>query len=88
MFCPNCGRQNKENAPFCEYCGKALPQQPKPSSANQAVLSTAPPVKAALPPKKRGLSWNAIKAIVTLVTIVVIVLIVAQIYYPQIFPWN
>ena len=24
MTCPNCGKSNKENEPFCGYCGAAL----------------------------------------------------------------
>ena len=26
MFCPNCGRENKEGASFCSACGKPLGQ--------------------------------------------------------------
>ena len=28
MFCPKCGAQMEDNAPFCRYCGQSLTQQP------------------------------------------------------------
>ncbi|MBR1422364.1 MAG: zinc-ribbon domain-containing protein, partial [Ruminococcus sp.] len=28
MFCPNCGKQNREGADFCAGCGTKLPASP------------------------------------------------------------
>jgi uncharacterized membrane protein YvbJ len=76
MFCPFCSKQNKENATFCAYCGKALPQK---SSAPQVVQPVA--MENPIPQKgsatKTGLSYNAKRGIVTgiLIAIVVIVII-------------
>ena len=84
MFCPSCGKQNKDTAVFCEFCGKALAQKtvPQPSiqpSAQPNIISK----KASAP--KAGLSYNAKRGIVTGLLIFVVVLIVLLIYYP---PWN
>ena len=41
MYCPNCGRQNKDDAAFCMNCGNALN---KASSGAAPVLSEEPAV--------------------------------------------
>ena len=78
MFCPSCGRQNKENTLFCQYCGKSMQKNAPVIQENQI------PNKA----QKAGLSYNAKRGIVTGVLIVGLVLVVLLIYYPSIFPWN
>ena len=78
MFCPSCGKQNKENTLFCQFCGKSM-QKNAP-----AIQATKSPKKA----QKAGLSYNAKRGIITGILIVVIVLVVLLIYYPSIFPWN
>ena len=30
MKCPRCGKENKEGAKFCGYCGGALEKSPEP----------------------------------------------------------
>ena len=37
MFCSKCGRENKEGALFCEYCGSPLAQQAAPQPAAPVV---------------------------------------------------
>ena len=87
MFCPSCGRQNKDTAVFCEYCRKALPQKSSVLPPSQEIIQTnQPPTKAKKP--KNGLSYNAKRGIVTGILIVAIVLVVLVIYYPNVFPWN
>ena len=85
MFCPFCGRQNKDNAVFCWFCNKALPQKNSAASLNQTVsqLNSFPNKK-----PKNGVSFNAIKALVTGVLIVGLVIVVLQFYYPSVLPWN
>ena len=74
MFCPNCGRENKENASFCAYCKKALPSK-KPQLTTQTLVK----------PKKDSkirISNNAKKAAITGILIVgfifVVLLIINQ----------
>ena len=87
MFCPFCGKQNKDNAPFCAFCGKALPQKNSPPPTTQPVAKANPNAQNSSSPK-RGLSYNAKRGIVTGLLIAVIVIVIAVIYYPQVFPWN
>jgi uncharacterized membrane protein YvbJ len=90
MFCPFCGRQNKDNAAFCDYCGKALPQKTiSPSPAIKLTPST--PISPINPipneydtPAPR-LSYNAKRGIITGLLIVVVVVVVLVIYYPNLF---
>jgi hypothetical protein len=85
MFCPSCGRQNKDTAIFCEYCGKAMPQKTSaPQIAVQPVAQPNPNPNEQDSPKPR-LSFNAKRGIVTGLLIVVVVLVVLAIYYPSIF---
>jgi uncharacterized membrane protein YvbJ len=89
MFCPFCNRQNKEDAVFCNFCGKALPQQSFVPAANQSSeqsIMSNPSKKSSKPGFK--LSDNAIKGIITAVAIVVLVLVVLVVYYPNLMPWN
>jgi uncharacterized membrane protein YvbJ len=85
MFCPFCNHQNKEEAVFCNFCGKALPQQSFVLAANhsseQSIVSKS---------SKTGfkLTDNAIKSIITAVAIVVLVLAVLVVYYPNLMHWN
>ncbi|MBQ3215447.1 MAG: DUF4190 domain-containing protein [Oscillospiraceae bacterium] len=44
MFCPNCGAQNADNAPFCANCGSRFEQQAP------AAPTYAPPVAPAYAP--------------------------------------
>ena len=37
MTCPNCGRNNKENEPFCSYCGAALVRAKTQKNVQKAV---------------------------------------------------
>jgi hypothetical protein len=80
MFCPNCGRENKENASFCAYCKKALPSK-KPQLTTQTLVK----------PKKGSkikISNNAIRAVITGILIIALIIIVLQFYYPGVLPWN
>jgi hypothetical protein len=44
MFCPTCGRQNADNAKFCDGCGTSLNGAAQPSQPAQAAAFTpAPP---------------------------------------------
>jgi uncharacterized membrane protein YvbJ len=87
MFCPTCGKQNKDPAIFCEFCGKALPKKTVPQPSVQPVAqANLNPKKAAAP--KAGLSYNAKRGIITGLFIIGLVLVVLLIYYPNIFPWN
>jgi uncharacterized membrane protein YvbJ len=84
MFCPYCGKQNKDTAVFCEFCGKALAQKTIPQpSAQPAAQSNLNSKKAST--HKAGLSYNAKRGIVTGLLIFVLVLIVLLINNP---PWN
>jgi uncharacterized membrane protein YvbJ len=87
MFCPSCGKQNKETAVFCEFCGKAMPQKTTPLPIVQPVTQANLNPKKAAAPKPR-LSYNAKRGIITGVLLVGLVLVVLLIYYPSIFPWN
>jgi uncharacterized membrane protein YvbJ len=89
MFCPSCGKQNKENVVFCASCGKALPQKSKPlPEAKPFVQANPSPSPKPTTPKKTRISFTAIKAVITGLLIVGLVLVLLQLYYPGIFPWN
>ncbi|MGE5533228.1 MAG: zinc-ribbon domain-containing protein [Bacillota bacterium] len=85
MFCPFCGRQNKDNAVFCEYCGKAIPKK-NSILESQSFAQANQPTK--VKKQKAGLSYNAKRGIVTGILLVVLILVVLVIYYPNVFPWN
>lgn len=87
MFCPFCGKQNKDNVPFCAFCGKALPLKSSAPPATQPVVNVNPISQESSAPK-RGLSYNAKRGIVTALLIAVVVIVILVIYYPSIFPWN
>ena len=87
MFCPSCGRQNKDTAVFCEFCGKGLPQKNNPLPLVQPVAQANQNTKKAIAPKPR-LSYNAKRGIITGLLIVGLILVVLLIFYPSIFPWN
>jgi uncharacterized membrane protein YvbJ len=75
MFCPSCGKQNKDSNVFCDYCGKSMQKD-----------TLQVPQKVEKPKKQRaGLSYDAKRGIVTGVAVAVLVLIILVIYYP---PWN
>ena len=84
MFCPFCGKQNKDNVPFCAFCGKALPQKSSEPLVVQQVARANPIPQKPSAPKAR-LSYNAKRGIVTGLLIAVIVLVILVIYYPNIF---
>jgi uncharacterized membrane protein YvbJ len=83
MFCPSCGRQNQNNATFCSFCGKALPQK-NSTPVVQPNMKADPSSKKASAPKIR-ISFNTIKAIITGLVIVGLFIVVLLIYYPGIF---
>jgi uncharacterized membrane protein YvbJ len=85
MFCPNCGRQNKDTAVFCEYCGKALPQKATTPQIEVQPVAKVNPIPNEYDSPKPRLSFNAKRGIVTGLLIVVVVLVVLAIYYPSIF---
>lgn len=64
MYCPNCGKENEENAVFCEACGKTL----------QGEEQTAEEVKK--PTRKKGLFIGLGIAAVAIVAVVVTVLVI------------
>jgi len=62
MFCPHCAKANKEQAKFCEACGKVLPMISAAAASMPPPVPGAPPayVAAAQPvvtPRKKGLPW-------------------------------
>jgi uncharacterized membrane protein YvbJ len=80
MFCPNCGRENKEGSLFCAYCKKALPSK-KPQLTTQTSVN----------PKKSSrhrISNNAIRTVITGILIIALIIVVLQFYYPGVLPWN
>ena len=87
MFCNSCGKQNKDNALFCDFCGKALPQKSSPMPGIQLVSQANQPPKKEQSPKIR-ISFTAIKAVITGIVIIGLVIVVLQIYYPSLLPWN
>jgi uncharacterized membrane protein YvbJ len=87
MFCPSCGKQNKENVLFCEYCGKAMPQKASPPKPTIQPVTYAISNPQNPPAPKSRISFNAIKALVTVALIAVIAIVIIQIYYPRILPW-
>lgn len=52
MFCPNCGKQNPDDAKFCESCGSTL----SAAAAPKAASASAPP---APPPQPPPAQYNA-----------------------------
>ncbi len=87
MFCNYCGRQNKDDVLFCEFCGKALSQKgsmitgrPLVTQANQDPYEVHSP--------KMRMSFTAMKALITGVLITGLVIVLLQIYYPSLLPWN
>ena len=87
MFCPSCGRQNKDIALFCFFCGKALPQKTTRLPDIEPTAQQNFDSETIDAPKSR-LSYNAKRGIVTGLLIVGLVLVILLIYYPNIFPWN
>ncbi len=45
MICPNCGKENADNAAFCRFCGQSL-QGTQSSAPPQAAPQTVPPPQA------------------------------------------
>ncbi len=85
MFCPSCGRNNPDNIAFCQYCGKALPQNNQ-SSSNVSNVYANPLVNAQS--QKERLSFKTKKAIATVAILAVFVLVVLLVFYPNALPWN
>ncbi len=92
MFCPNCGKNNKDNVAFCAFCGKALPEK----NVASAVVAPPPEVRPFVQTNsfaqeratdKTGVSRKA-KTAVTVALIAALVIGVLLIYYPNVFPWN
>jgi len=93
MFCPYCGKNNKEEAVFCEYCQKAIPKGTAQTTPQNVVVTQvqqqfAQPVIEQKKPKKPLLSFTAIKGIITVLMLVGLVLIILWLYYPSMLPWN
>jgi len=86
MFCPFCGKQNRDNALFCAYCEKALPNRSLPPPIQLIIKGNQSSKKASRP--KAIMSNNAKKAVITVISIVALIIIVLLIFYPSIFPWN
>jgi uncharacterized membrane protein YvbJ len=86
MFCPSCGKQNKDNEVFCAFCGKVLSQKSTLKPSVQPALKANPRQKDSVP--KARISFTAVKAIVTGLLIIGLIMIVLQIYYPAVLPWN
>ncbi|MBR6451378.1 MAG: zinc-ribbon domain-containing protein [Lachnospiraceae bacterium] len=38
MFCMNCGKESKDGARFCEFCGKELPPAPKTGKGSKVPI--------------------------------------------------
>jgi uncharacterized membrane protein YvbJ len=88
MFCPYCGKNNQEDAVFCEYCKKAMPKgNAQTSSPNPSPTPVQPQIEQKKP-KKPLLSFTAIKGIITVVMLAVLILIIIWLYYPSMLPWN
>ena len=87
MFCPSCGRQNQDNAPFCAYCGNALPQQKDVQNVTKS-KSKQSSIRQKGSSSKIKISFTAIKAIVTVLLLIGVTLVILQLYYPGFLPWN
>ncbi|MCQ2972209.1 MAG: zinc-ribbon domain-containing protein [archaeon] len=37
MYCPNCGKENKDGVSFCKFCGASLNSSPKQNNSEQVV---------------------------------------------------
>jgi uncharacterized membrane protein YvbJ len=83
MFCPSCGRQNQDNALFCSFCGKALPQKNSTPVVQTNMKADRSLQKASA--SKIRISFNTVKAIITGAVIVGLVIVVLLIYYPGVF---
>jgi uncharacterized membrane protein YvbJ len=85
MFCPYCGKNNKEEAVFCEYCQRAIPKG-NVQTVTQKIVEPQP----AQPkqPKKPLLSFTAIKGIITVLMLAALILVILWLYYPSMLPWN
>lgn len=89
MFCTNCGKQLRDDARFCDGCGKPTVQNQMPPAfhpADAAPQYTYAPVPPAVPtgaylqrPQKRGISIGAVVAIFT--AVVLLLGAVAYLYF-------
>jgi uncharacterized membrane protein YvbJ len=80
MFCPYCGKNNKEGTIFCVYCQKAIPQSAQSESKPIETQNTKQ--------RKPIISVTAIKGIITILLIAGLVLAILWAYYPSLLPWN
>jgi hypothetical protein len=53
-FCPACGKQQRDDARFCENCGTSLGPSPAPTSAPDAPAPGPSPQRGAEPPARPG----------------------------------
>jgi uncharacterized membrane protein YvbJ len=83
MFCPSCGKQNRDNVLFCAHCGKALPQQSSPILQRAPIPQSSPSPQTKSAPKFR-ISNTTKKALITGILIVGLIIVVLLIYYPGI----
>ncbi len=89
MFCPSCGKQNREDVSFCAFCGVVLPKDNPPATSTPISQPHASFQQTPVPkPAKARLSFNAVKAIVTGILIVGLIVAILQVYYPAVLPWN
>lgn len=57
MFCPNCGAQNADNAPFCANCGSRFEQAPAaPVAPGYTPVGVPPVAPVANPGKGMGIT--------------------------------
>jgi uncharacterized membrane protein YvbJ len=87
MFCPSCGKQNKDDVVFCAFCGKAIPQKKSSPPEIQPQVASTSTLGSVQVPRQR-LSFRAKKAIITGIMVAALIIVILLIYYPKVFPWN
>jgi hypothetical protein len=71
MFCQKCGKENPDNAAFCNFCGAALKE---PVQQSGSPISTEPP---AAPKKKHGILYWAVVCIGALFVVFIVAALIA-----------
>jgi len=78
VFCPKCGKENPDDAEFCNHCGYKLSEIPKPSQS-QPIPSSKPsseeqytstpkqPAYSKQNIEKKTLNWNSLIMITLLI---------------------
>lgn len=83
MYCSRCGKQNREDAVFCRYCGTPLYQPQQQGPCQQAPQGQTPPYSkyrqapVSTPPKKkhRALPWIIVGAVAAAAAIALILIL-------------